>query len=393
MSNKDTSRYGLRGVSASKSEVHAAIKHLNKGLFPSAFCKILPDIAAGDSDYCNIMHADTAGTKTSLAYLYWRETGDLSVWRGVVQDSIVMNVDDMACVGCIDDIILSSTVGRNKSVIPAEVISEVIGASSAFIDAMKSHGINLILAGGETADVGDIVRTIDVGITAFGRMPRANVIANNIVPGNVIVGFASYGQTTYESEYNGGMGSNGLTSARHDVLAHKYMDQYPESFDPAISKDLVYCGSKSLTDTVAIENHGEISVGKLILSPTRTYLPVLKPILQNHFESISGIIHCTGGAQTKVMKFVESVRIVKDNLMEIPPLFKMIEEESGTPRREMYEVFNMGHRMEIYTDETTAQSLIDLAASFNLSAQVVGHVEKAEKNELIIKDDLGEYKY
>lgn len=393
MSEKDSSRYGQRGVSASKSEVHAAIKHLDKGLYPKAFCKILPDIAAGDPDYCNIMHADTAGTKTSLAYLYWRETGDISVWRGVVQDSIVMNVDDMACVGCIDDIILSSTVGRNKSLVSGEVIAEVIGASSDFIGKMKEYGVNMILAGGETADVGDIVRTIDVGITAFGRMPRSRVIANEIVPGNVIVGLASYGQTTYETEYNGGMGSNGLTSARHDVLSKVYKSKYPESFDPAISDDLVYCGSKELTDIVAVEGYGDIPVGKLILSPTRTYLPVLKPILDAHFDQISGVIHCTGGAQTKVMKFVEGVRIIKDNLFDIPPLFAMIEEESGTDRKEMYEVFNMGHRLEIYTDEATAASIIEIAKGFNLGAQVIGRVEAADSNELIIKDDKGTYRY
>ncbi len=393
MSDVDNSRYNARGVSASKSEVHDAIKHMDKGLYPNAFCKVLPDLVAGDSDYANIMHADTAGTKTSLAYLYWKETGDLSVWEGIVQDSIVMNIDDMACVGCVEDIILSSTVGRNKSVIPAEVIKEVIGGTSAFIKKMKEQDVSLTLAGGETADVGDIVRTIDVGITAFGRLPRAKVIEMNAQDGDVIVGLASYGQASYESSYNGGMGSNGLTSARHDVLDKQYMTKYPESFDPAIDQSLIYCGSRSLTETIDIDGVGEMTVGQLILSPTRTYIPVIKRILTKHFDQVNGLIHCTGGAQTKVMKFVQNRRVIKDNMLPIPPLFQLIEEESGTSRKEMYQVFNMGHRLEVYTDAETAESIIAIANSYNIDAQVIGRVEAAEQNELIITDDKDSYTY
>ncbi len=392
MSDKPMSKYDLRGVSASKSEVHDAIKSMDKGLYPAAFCKVLPDIAGGDKSYCNIMHADTAGTKTSLAYIYWKETGDLSVWKGVVQDSIVMNVDDMACVGCIDDIIISSTVGRNKSLIPAEVITEVIQASEAFIQSMAACGVRIHLAGGETADVGDIVRTIDVGITAFGRLPRQQVIKNEIKSGDVIVGLASYGQATYEDDYNGGMGSNGLTSARHDILDKIYRDRYPESYNPATPKDLVYAGSKQLTDTIQI---GEelIEVGKLILSPTRTYLPVIKEVLTHLRSKVNGMIHCTGGAQTKVMKFVKNKRVIKDNLLPIPPLFQLIESESNTPRQEMYEVFNMGHRLEMYTDVSSAHEIIKISKKYGIDAQIIGRVEEHYNNELVIVDSEGTYRY
>ena len=386
-------KYDERGVSASKSEVHSAIKGLDKGLFPNAFCKILPDLVGKDPDWCNIMHADTAGTKTSLAYLYWKETGDLSVWKGVVQDSIVMNLDDMACVGCVDDIVISSTVGRNKKQITGEVIKEVIQGTSQFLDQLKDYDVNVTLAGGETADVGDIVRTIDIGFTAFGRMRRSDVIDVKVKPGNVIVGFASYGQASYESEYNGGMGSNGLTSARHDVFHSKYRSLYPESYDPNVPKDLVFCGSKSVTDEIDIKGFERTTVGKLVLSPTRTYLPLLKKAIEKFRGSIDGIIHCTGGAQTKVGKFVSNVKIIKDKMFEIPPLFNLIEQESGTPRKEMYQVFNMGHRLEIYTDESTAQSLIDLASTFNIDAKIIGRVEQNEGVEIEILDDKGRYNY
>jgi len=393
MSNKETDRYAQRGVSASKSEVHAAIAHLDKGLYPMAFCKILPDLVGGDPDYCNIMHADTAGTKTSLAYLYWKETGDLSVWKGVVQDAIVMNIDDMACTGCIQNIVISSTVGRNKSLIPAEVLSEVIGASQLFIEKLAEHGVYLTLAGGETADVGDIVRTIDVGITTFGRLPRAEVITNDIQGGDVIVGLSSSGQAIYESEYNGGMGSNGLTSARHDVLSKYYALKYPETYDAHINEDLIYCGSRKLTDVIDVSDYIQTTIGKLILSPTRTYLPIIKDLLDEMRVDIHGMIHCTGGAQTKVLKFVKNKKIIKDQLMPMPPLFQLIEAESGTSRREMYKVFNMGHRMEVYLPEAHAQAVIDLAAKYNVDAQIIGRVEDADHNELVITDDLGTYEY
>lgn len=392
MSDK-TSRYDLRGVSASKDEVHAAIKDLDKGLYPHAFCKVLPDHVAGDPLYCNIMHADTAGTKTSLAYLYWKETGDTSIWKGIAQDSIVMNVDDMACAGCIDDIILSSTIGRNKSIISGDVIKVLIDACMAFISELKTHNVNMHLSGGETADVGDIVRTIDVGYTAFGRLKRSDVIKNDIKAGQVIVGLASYGQATYESEYNAGMGSNGLTSARHDVLTKMYAESYPESFNPAIPRDLVYSGSKRLTDTLDI-NGTPISIGKLILSPTRTYLPVIKKVFQQIGRaSIPGMIHCTGGAQSKVIKFIENKRIIKDNLLPIPPLFNMIKEESGTDWKEMYQVFNMGHRLEFYVDPNVAQEIIEISKSFDIDAQIVGRVEDSNQNEVVINTDTGSYTY
>ncbi len=389
----DLKRYGQRGVSASKSEVHEAIKHLDKGLYPLAFCKILPDVVAGDEDYCNIMHADTAGTKTSLAYLYWKETNDLTVWTGIVQDAIVMNIDDMACTGCIDNIVISSTVGRNKSLVPGEVIREVIQGSQVFIDKMAEHEIFLTLAGGETADVGDIVRTIDVGITAFGRMKRSDVITNDIKDGNVIVGLASFGQASYEDAYNGGMGSNGLTSARHDILTKYYAINYPETYDDYIDEDLIYCGSKKLGDKIVLDDGQETTIGKLILSPTRTYIPVIKRILDKYSTRINGMIHCTGGAQTKVLKFVEGKKIIKDNLFPVPPLFRLIEEESGTSRKEMYEVFNMGHRLEIYCPQEIAHDLIDIAGGFNVDARIIGRVGSSEENELVISDDQGTYQY
>lgn len=370
----DPKRYEMRGVSASKSEVHAAIKNLDKGLYPKAFCKILPDIAGGDDQYVNIMHADTAGTKTSLAYVYWKETGDLSVWKGIAQDAIVMNLDDMACVGVTDNILLSSTIGRNKNLIPGEVISAIIESTSEFVAMLKDHGVGIHLAGGETADVGDIVRTIDVGYTAFARVNRSGLIVNDIKAGNVIVGLASYGTSSYESEYNGGMGSNGLTSARHDVFNHKYHTLYPDSYDSNTPGEYIYSGTRELTDTVKIGDD-EVLLGKLVLSPTRTYLPVLKRILDKYRSNISGIIHNTGGAHSKVKKFVEGVKIVKDNLLEVPPLFNIIRDESGTSYEEMFQVFNMGTRLEIYTDESTASDLIAIANKFDIDADVIGRVE------------------
>lgn len=392
--NENKSRYFQRGVSYSKSDIHQAIKGLDKGLYETAFCKILPDVIGRDPDFCNIMHADTAGTKTSLAYIYWKETGDLSVWDGIVQDSIVMNLDDMACVGCIDDIVLSSTVGRNKHLIPKDVIARVIRSAFEFIEKMADQGVHLSHAGGETADVGDIVRTIDVGYTAFARMKRKDLVVNRIRPGQKIVALASFGQASYEDAYNGGMGSNGLTSARHDVLAKTYMSKYPESFDPGTDKDLVYSGSRELTEKVSV-NGKEIPLGKLILSPTRTYLPVLKPILDKYRKQIGGMIHCTGGAQTKVLKFVDqAVEIRKTDLFETPELFKIIQSESGSSRREMYQVFNMGHRLEIYVDDQTiADDLIAISRSFDIDAKVIGEVVDADTPSVLVKDDEGSYTY
>ncbi|MEM8586322.1 MAG: AIR synthase related protein [Bacteroidota bacterium] len=390
------SKYEARGVSATKSEVHAAIAGLDKGLYPKAFCKVLPDIVAGDPEYCNLMHADTAGTKTSLAYLYWRETGDLSVWSGIVQDAMVMNLDDMACVGATDNILISSTIGRNKSLLPAEVLKTIIQGAKEFADRMRKHGIGLHLSGGETADVGDIVRTIDVGYTTFARLRRDQLIVNDIRPGLVCVGLASYGQATYETEYNGGMGSNGLTSARHDVLHHDYAAKYPESYEPTLPEEVVYQGSKRLTDAVTINEQLSMPVGKLILSPTRTYLPVIKQMLSDKAglrKQIGGMIHCTGGGQTKVVKFLGNARVVKDKLFSPPPLFQLIQDESGTAEREMYQVFNMGHRLEVYLPETYAHKLIDLANDFDIAAKVVGYVEEAEKAEVKIVTELGTYHY
>ena len=389
-------KYDLRGVSADKEEVHAAIKNLDKGLSPMAFCKVLPDIAAGDPDFCNIMHADTAGTKTSLAYLYWRETGDLSVWKGIAQDALVMNLDDMACVGCIDNILISSTIGRNKNLIPGEVISTLIQAGADFISKMADFGIRLHLSGGETADVGDIVRTLDAGYTTFARLNRNDLIINDIQAGDVIVGMASFGQASYEDEYNGGMGSNGLTSARHDVFHHAYAEKYPESFDPNTPSSVIYTGSRSLSDTLLVEGQ-HIPVGKLVLSPTRTYLPVIKRMLDTFKGAdrrlIHGIIHCSGGGQTKVLRFLDNKRAVKDKLFSPPPLFRLIQSESETPWREMYQVFNMGHRLECYVPQEIAQTIIDIAAEFNIPASIIGHVEDAPGQSVRIESEFGNFDY
>ncbi|MFN0276349.1 MAG: AIR synthase related protein [Chitinophagales bacterium] len=383
-------KYELRGVSSQKEEVHAAIQHLSKGLFPTAFCKILPDCTSKDDNYCNIMHADTAGTKTSLAYIYWKETGDLSVWKGIAQDALVMNLDDMACVGALNDIIISSTIGRNKSRIPGEVIKAVIEGTMEFITKMKEFDISIFHAGGETADVGDVVRTIDVGITAFARMKRQDLIINNIQPGNVIVGLSSFGKASYEVAYNGGLGSNGLTSARHDVFSKTYAEKYPESFAPEISGDVVYTGKKLLTDIIT---GLEIDAGKLVLSPTRTYLPVVKKIVHEYKSKIAGMIHCSGGGQTKVLHFADGVNIIKNNLFPVAPLFAMIQRESETDWKEMYKVFNMGHRLEIYTDELTADALISISKSFDIEAQVVGHVEKFDGKKVTIDNEMGKFEY
>ena len=378
------SKYDRRGVSANKSDVHKAVKNLDKGLFPNAFCKILPDHIGTDNDFCNVMHADTAGTKTSLAYMYWRETGDASVWKGIIQDAIVMNIDDMACVGITDNIILSSTIGRNKNLIPGSVVEELIGGTSEFVKDMKGLGVNLFLSGGETADVGDIVRTLDVGFTAFARAERKKIIEIDVQPGNVIIGLASFGQSSYEKEYNGGMGSNGLTSARHDVFSKYLAGKYPESFDSAIDEDLIYSGSKSLTD---IDPNTGLTLGKLVLSPTRTYIPVLKEILACIPDEINGIVHCTGGGQTKIMNFVDGLHIIKENLFDVPPLFKLISEESGTDPKEMYQVFNMGHRMEIYTNEQYANKVIEIANSFDIDAKIIGRCEPFSGKKLTISHD------
>lgn len=384
-------RYDMRGVSASKEDVHNAIKKIDKGLYPLAFCKIIPDLLAGDPNYCNIMHADGAGTKSSLAYVYWKETGDLSVWKGVAQDAVVMNIDDLLCVGATSNILLSSTIGRNKNLIPGEVISAVINGTQEFIDEMNNAGVNIVSTGGETADVGDLVRTIIVDSTVTCRMRRDQVIDNaNIKAGDVIVGLASYGQATYERQYNGGMGSNGLTSARHDVFAKYLATKYPESYDRAIPEELVYSGSKLLTDVI---DGMPVNVGQLVLSPTRTYAPVIKVVLDQMRNKVHGMVHCTGGAQTKVMHFVENKHVIKDNLFPIPPLFKLIKQESGTDWKEMYKVFNMGHRMEIYVDQAEAQEVIDIAKSFNIDAQVIGHVEAGESNRLTIKSAEGTFEY
>jgi phosphoribosylformylglycinamidine cyclo-ligase len=374
-----SSKYEQRGVSATKSEVHEAIKGLDKGLYPKAFCKVLPDVAGGDPDWVNVMHADTAGTKTSLAYLYWKETGDLSVWEGIVQDSLVMNLDDMGCVGAIDNILISSTIGRNKNRIPGEVLKTIIQGAQKFADLMADQGVGLHLTGGETADVGDIVRTIDVGFTTFARLRRDELVVNDIKPGNVIVGLASYGQASYEDEYNGGMGSNGLTSARHDVFKHEYADKYPESFDPEVPRSVIYTGSRSLTEPVDIGQGRTMPAGKLVLSPTRTYLPVLKVLLDELKPKIAGLIHCTGGAQTKVVKFIDDVRVVKDSFLTVPPLFDLIRKESGTDWREMYQVFNMGHRLEVYLPADEAATVLDIATRFNIDAQIVGFVETSDQ--------------
>jgi len=370
-------KYAQRGVSSNKEEVHEAIKNLDKGIVKNAFCKVMPDILGGDDEYANIMHADTAGTKTSLAYLYYKETGDISIWRGVAQDAIVMNLDDMACTGCVDNIIISSTIGRNKNMISGAVISEVIQGTNSFVKTLQEYGCNVQLAGGETADVGDIVRTIDVGITAIGRLKKEDAISIDIKPGNVIVGLASFGQSTYESEYNSGIGSNGLTSARHDLFNKTMGEKYPESFDPSVPDAVRYIGSYIPTDEVDV-NGSKMNIGKLALSPTRTFLPVLKPIVERFRKDISGIIHCTGGGQVKVTKFAKGVHIIKDNLFDMPPVFDYIKEASGSSWEEMYNVFNMGNRMEIYTSANVATEIISIAKSFGIDAQLIGRVEKQE---------------
>ncbi|MGJ1386637.1 AIR synthase related protein [Sphingobacterium spiritivorum] len=387
-------KYNQRGVSAGKEDVHNAIKNIDKGLFPKAFCKIIPDILAGDEEWCNIMHADGAGTKSSLAYVYWKQTGDASVWRGIAQDAIIMNLDDLLCVGATDNILLSSTIGRNKNLIPGEVIAEIINGTEEILSELRDMGIGIYSTGGETADVGDIVRTIIVDSTVTCRMPRKNVISNhNIKPGNVIVGLASYGQATYEKEYNGGMGSNGLTSARHDVFHKAIAEQYPESFDPAVPYELVFAGGKGLTDPVETGNGESITAGKLVLSPTRTYAPVIKTILDKYRSQIDGMVHCSGGAQTKVLHFVDNVHVIKDNLFPIPPLFDLIQKESKTDWQEMYKVFNMGHRMELYVSEDIAQDIIAISESFGIPAQIVGRVEEASGKKVTIHSPYGTFEY
>lgn len=383
-------RYQLRGVSAEKEDIHNAIKNLDKGLYPNAFCKIIPDILGGDDRYCNIMHADGAGTKSSLAYLYWRETGDLSVWEGIAQDAVVMNTDDLMCIGATDKMLLSSTIGRNKNLIPSEVISAIINGTEKFMEKLRSLGCEIYLTGGETADVGDLVRTVIVDSTVTTRLRRDQIIENDIRKDDVIVGFASSGKADYEDFYNGGMGSNGLTSARHDVLGHYLAEKYEESYDHSIPEDLVYSGPHKLTDTTAIDG---VDVGHLILSPTRTYLPIMVPILKEHRKNIHGIIHCSGGAQTKVLHFAHNVHIIKDNMLPIPPLFKMIQEASHTDWKEMYKVFNMGHRLEIYTDAKSAEDMINISKSFGIDAQIIGHVEDSDAKRLTIKSEYGTFEY
>lgn len=384
-------KYSQRGVSASKEDVHNAIKNIDKGLYPRAFCKIIPDIISGDPAYCNIMHADGAGTKSSLAYLYWKETGDLSVWKGIAQDAVIMNTDDLLCVGATDNILLSSTIGRNKNLIPGEVIAEIINGTEEVLEMLRSFGISIFSTGGETADVGDLVRTVIVDSTVTARMKREDVITTDgICPGDVIVGLASFGKSTYEKEYNGGMGSNGLTSARHDVFAKIYASKYPESFDPAINKNLIYSGKINLLDQV---QGAPVNAGKLVLSPTRTYAPVIKAILKEMRKQIHGIIHCSGGAQTKILHFVDNLHIVKDNLFEAPPLFKLIQQQSGTDLKEMYKVFNMGHRMELYVRPELADEVMAIARSFEIEAKIVGRVERNEGKKLTIRTNGKEFIY
>lgn len=384
-------RYNLRGVSASKEDVHNAIKNIDKGIFPKAFCKIIPDILGGDPEYCNIMHADGAGTKSSLAYMYWKETGDLGVWRGIAQDALIMNIDDLLCVGATDNILVSSTIGRNKLLVPGEVISAIINGTEELLAELRDLGVNAYSTGGETADVGDLVRTIIVDSTVTCRMKRKDVISNgNIRPGDVIVGLSSYGQASYEKNYNGGMGSNGLTSARHDVFGKYLATKYPESYDNAVPDELVYSGTLKLTDKIAELG---IDAGKLVLSPTRTYAPVIKKLLDEMRSQIHGMVHCSGGAQTKIMHFVEKMKVVKNNLFPVPPLFNIIQEQSGTDWHEMYKVFNMGHRMEIYVDSSNAQKVIEISHSFGIDAQIVGYTEASDRNELIIESDKGRFEY
>jgi len=387
-------KYNQRGVSAGKEDVHNAIKNIDKGLYPQAFCKIIPDILGGDEDWCNIMHADGAGTKSSLAYVYWKETGDLSVWKGIAQDAIIMNIDDLLCVGAIDQILLSSTIGRNKNLVPGEVIAALINGTEEILAELREMGVGIYSTGGETADVGDVVRTLIVDSTVTCRMKRSDVISNHTIqPGDVIVGLSSSGQATYEKEYNGGMGSNGLTSARHDVFGKSVAVAYPESYDPSVPYELVFSGSKKLTDEIEIGLGKTMTAGKLVLSPTRTYAPVIKKILESHRSDIHGMVHCSGGAQTKVLHFIENLHVIKDNLFPLPPLFKLIKEESGTSWEEMYKVFNMGHRMEIYVPQEVADDIIAISQSFHIDAQIVGRVEAAEKKQVTIKSEFGEFIY
>lgn len=387
-----SNRYALRGVSAEKEDVHNAIKNIDKGLFPKAFCKIIPDHLTGDEDYCLIMHADGAGTKSSLAYMYWKETGDISVWKGIAQDALIMNIDDLLCVGATDNILLSSTIGRNKNLVPGEVISAIINGTEELIEELKSFGVTIHSTGGETADVGDLVRTIIVDSTVTARMKRSDVIDNaNIQAGDVIVGLESFGQATYEKSYNGGMGSNGLTSARHDVFDHSLAAKYPESYDSSVPEELVYSGKVQLTD--AVEN-APIDAGKLVLSPTRTYAPIIKAILDQYkADDVHGMIHCSGGAQTKILHFVDALHIIKDNLFEVPPLFQLIQEQSKTDWREMYQVFNCGHRMELYVNPAIAAEIIAIAESFNVRAQIVGRVEASPEKKLTIQSTYGTFTY
>ncbi|WP_289041444.1 AIR synthase related protein [uncultured Zobellia sp.] len=393
MSSSTSERYSQRGVSASKEDVHNAIKNIDKGLFPKAFCKIVPDYLTNDEDYCLVMHADGAGTKSSLAYMYWKETGDLSVWKGIAQDALIMNIDDLICVGATDNIMLSSTIGRNKNLIPGEVISEIINGTEELIKDLASHGLTIRSTGGETADVGDLVRTIIVDSTVTARLKKTDVIDNaNIKAGDVIVGLASFGQATYEKEYNGGMGSNGLTSARHDVFSKYLAEKYPESFDASVPDDLVYSGSTKLTDKV--DENVPLDAGKLVLSPTRTYAPIVKKILSKYSsQDIHGMVHCSGGAQTKILHFVDELHIKKDNLFPVPPLFKLIQEQSGTDWKEMYQVFNCGHRLEIYTSEAVAKDLIAISESFGVDAQIVGRVEASPSKKLTIESTYGKFVY
>ena len=382
-------RYLERGVSAQKEDVHNAIKNQNKGLFDNTFCKIVPDILSNDPEYCNVMHADGAGTKSALAYLYWKETGDISVWRGIAQDSLIMNIDDLICVGATNNIIMSSTIGRNKHLIPGEVISEIIEGNSDVIKMLNNHGINIVSAGGETADVGDITKTILVDSTVIAREKRNKIVNCEIKEGNVIVGLSSYGMSSYESEYNSGIGSNGLTSARHDILSKFYAEKYPETYSPETNKNFIYCGNHLLTDDC--ETHKNI--GKLLLSPTRTYAPIILKILENHFKNISGIIHCTGGGQTKVLHFTKNKKIIKNNLFEVPEVFKIIQKDTNISTKEMFEVFNMGHRMEIYCDQSVAQEVISISKEFKIDAKIIGHVEKSNQNTLVLEseDETVEY--
>ena len=392
MSSENSKRYNLRGVSASKEDVHNAIKNIDKGLFPKAFCKIVPDYLTGDDAYCMVMHADGAGTKSSLAYMYWKETGDVSVWKGIAQDALIMNIDDLLCVGATGNIMLSSTIGRNKNLIPGEVISAIINGTEELISDLDKHGVSIHSTGGETADVGDLVRTIIVDSTVVARMKREDVIDNaNIEAGDVIVGLASFGQASYESEYNGGMGSNGLTSARHDVFSKYLATQYPESYDDSVPEDLVYSGGKKLTDQVP---NSPLDAGKLVLSPTRTYAPIIKKILDDcSKDNIHGMVHCSGGAQTKILHFVEDVHVIKNNLFPVPPLFQLIQEQSGTDWKEMYQVFNCGHRMELYVKPSVAEDIISISKSFDVDAQIIGRVEESRQKKLTIESPYGKFEY